>query len=46
PFINGGEHVSVPEVTTPVSLAVIVLTLVITTVASLIKSRNSEPKPS
>ncbi|MGC5258550.1 TerC family protein [Gordonia sp. DT218] len=46
PFINGGEHVSVPEVSTAVSLSVIILTLVITTVASLIRSRNSESTPS
>jgi tellurite resistance protein TerC len=44
PFINGGEHVSVPEITTPVSLGVIVLTLVITTVASLMSSKK--PKQS
>jgi tellurite resistance protein TerC len=41
PFINGGEHVSwAPEIDTRVSLAVIVGTLVITTVASLIKSKS------
>ncbi|RPA19551.1 TerC family protein [Gordonia sp. OPL2] len=39
PFINGGEHVSVPEISTPVSLGVIILTLVITTVASLLRSK-------
>ena len=39
-FINGGEHVSVPEISTPLSLSVIVGTLVITTVASLWKSRS------
>ncbi|MDL9944819.1 TerC family protein [Gordonia sp. ABSL11-1] len=38
-FINGGEHVSVPEISTPVSLGVIILTLVITTVASLLRSK-------
>ncbi|WP_279104492.1 TerC family protein [Gordonia paraffinivorans] len=40
PFVNGGEHVSVPEISTPVSLAVIVGVLVGTTVASLVKSRR------
>ncbi|PYE13258.1 tellurite resistance protein TerC [Williamsia limnetica] len=39
-FINGGEHVKVPEISTPLSLSVIVGTLVITTVASLLKSRS------
>jgi len=33
--INGGEHVPVPEIPTLASLGVIVVTLVITTVASL-----------
>ena len=41
PFINGGEHVTaLPEISTPVSLAVIVGTLLITTVASLAKDRR------
>ena len=39
PFINGGEHVPVPEIPTLLSLAVIIVTLVITTVASLYKTR-------
>ena len=39
PFINGGEHVPVPEIPTLVSLGVIIVTLVITTVASLYKTR-------
>ena len=39
PFINGGEHVHVPEIPTLLSLAVIVLTLFLTMVASLIKTR-------
>lgn len=38
-FINGGEHIAVPVISTPVSLAVIIATLVITTVASLLKTR-------
>jgi tellurite resistance protein TerC len=39
PFINGGEHVTVPEIPTLLSLAVIVVTLVITAVASLVTTR-------
>jgi tellurite resistance protein TerC len=43
PFINGGEHVTaIPEVPTWLSLAVIVLTLFVTTVASLARSRRDE----
>lgn len=38
PFINGGEHVPVPEIPTLVSLGVIVVTLIVTTVASLYKT--------
>ena len=40
PFINGGEHVDVPEIPIWLSLAVILGTLVITTVASLVKVRR------
>ncbi|WP_207839241.1 TerC family protein [Williamsia soli] len=43
-FINGGEHVKVPEISTPLSLSVIVGTLVITTIASLLKSRSDARK--
>src|SRR3954451_2747336 len=39
PFINGGKHVAVPEIPTLASLGVIIVTLVITTVASLYKTR-------
>jgi tellurite resistance protein TerC len=39
PFINGGEHVPVPEIPTLLSLGVIIVTLTITTVASLHKTR-------
>ncbi|WP_018603590.1 TerC family protein [Mycobacterium sp. 155] len=39
PFINGGEPVPVPNIPTLVSLGVIVVTLTITTVASLYKTR-------
>jgi tellurite resistance protein TerC len=40
PFINGGEPLHVPEIPTLLSLAVIVTTLSITTVASLVKARS------
>ena len=41
PFINGGEHVTVvPEVPTSLSLAVILVTLLVTTVLSLARSRR------
>ena len=39
PFINGGEHVAVPEVGTILSLGVIVGVLALTVIASLIKDR-------
>jgi tellurite resistance protein TerC len=39
PFINRGEHVPVPEIPTLLSLGVIVVTLVVTTAASLYKTR-------
>ncbi|MFN0143821.1 MAG: TerC family protein [Mycobacterium sp.] len=41
PFINGGEAVNVPQIPTLLSLAVIVVTLLITMVASLVKTRIS-----
>ena len=44
-FINGGEHVAVPEISTGLSLSVILGVLVITTVASLIKSRGMAKSP-
>ena len=44
PFINGGEHVPVPEIPTLLSLGVIIVTLVITTVASLYKTRVHDVK--
>ena len=41
PFVNGGEHVTViPEIPTWLSLTVILGTLLVTTVASLAKSRR------
>ncbi|MGV0602192.1 TerC family protein, partial [Mycolicibacterium pulveris] len=42
--INGGEHVPVPEIPTLVSLGVIVVTLIVTTVASLYKTRVHDVK--
>ena len=44
PFINGGEPVHVPEIPTLLSLAVIILTLLLTMVASLIKTRVSDTR--
>ncbi|WP_100459846.1 TerC family protein [Mycobacteroides abscessus] len=43
PFINGGEPVHVPEIPTLASLAVIVVTLLVTTIASLYKTRRTAP---
>ncbi len=40
PFINGGEYVDVPEISTAMSISVIATLLVVTTVASLIKTRG------
>ena len=40
PFINGGRGIAVPEIPTLLSLAVILLTLLFTMVASLIKSKR------
>ena len=40
PFINGGEHVGVPEIPITVSLGAIVVILGVTTIASLWKSRR------
>ena len=45
-FINGGEHVAVPEISTGLSLGVIGGTLVVTTVASLVVSRRRDRKRS
>ncbi|MDT5090733.1 MAG: tellurite resistance protein TerC [Mycobacterium sp.] len=41
PFLNGGKGFDVPEIPTLVSLGVIVVTLVVTTVASLLKTRKT-----
>jgi tellurite resistance protein TerC len=43
PFINGGHEVPVPEISTWVSLAVILLALVVAATASLIKTRGATP---
>ena len=41
PFINGGEHITaVPEIPTALSLGFILVTLAVTTVASLLKDRS------
>lgn len=45
-FINGGENVAVPEISTGVSLLVIVGVLTATVVASLLKNRSDERKAS
>jgi tellurite resistance protein TerC len=42
PFINGGNHVSVPEISTGLSLAIIVSTLAATAAASLWKTRSDD----
>ena len=44
PFINGGEQVKVPEIPTFLSLAVIACILLVTTVASLLRTRHLERK--
>lgn len=40
PFINGGDHVSVPDIPSLLSLGVILLTLAVTAVASIVVSRR------
>jgi tellurite resistance protein TerC len=42
PFINGGDHVEVPEIPTLVTLAVIVAILAVTAVASLYATRTAD----
>jgi len=47
PFINGGNYVDVPEISTAMSISVIGTLLFVTTVASLIRTRGrtgSEPR--
>lgn len=45
PFINGGEHVMVPEISTGMSISVIGVVLLVTTLASLIKTRGRTSTP-
>jgi tellurite resistance protein TerC len=46
PFINGGEHITwIPEIDTWTSLAVIILSMAVATVASLIKMRRTPTAP-
>jgi tellurite resistance protein TerC len=40
PFVNGGAHVNVPEISTVLSLGVILVTLVVTAIASLYATRE------
>lgn len=42
PFINGGENVAVPEVSTQLSLSVIVVVLVVTVLLSIWKNKHDE----
>lgn len=43
PFINGGQHINwAPEISTVTSLLVIVASMVVATVASLVKMRSAE----
>jgi tellurite resistance protein TerC len=44
PFINGGDPVPVPEIPTLLSLGVIIVTLIVTTIASLYKTRVVDKK--
>ncbi|NLE82037.1 MAG: TerC family protein [Rhodococcus sp.] len=44
PFVNGGEHVAVPEISTGLSLVIIVGVLVVTTVLSLLKNRSASSR--
>lgn len=46
PFINGGEHVNVPEIPIGVSLGAIVVILGVTTIASLWKSSRDAKRAS
>ena len=44
-FINGGEHVGVPEISSLLSLGVIIVTLVVTAAASLVSDRKATDDP-
>jgi tellurite resistance protein TerC len=47
PFINGGQHVEIiPEISTSLSLAVILITLVVTTILSLAVTAKDAKKKS
>jgi tellurite resistance protein TerC len=46
PFINGGEPVEVFEITSLLSLGVIIVTLIVTTVASLAKDKRTQRQES
>ena len=45
PFINDGNYVEVPEISTGMSIGVIAVVLLITTVASLIRTRGATVDP-
>lgn len=45
PFINNGEYVDVPEISTGLSIGVISAVLVVTTVASLVRTRGRKSQP-
>jgi tellurite resistance protein TerC len=45
PFINGGQHVAVPVISTGLSIGVIGVVLLVTTVASLAKTRGRTSAP-
>ncbi len=44
PFINGGKHLEVPEISTLLSLGVIAVTLAVAAVASILATRGDEPQ--
>ncbi|WP_205881332.1 TerC/Alx family metal homeostasis membrane protein [Leucobacter viscericola] len=44
PFINGGEHVNVPDISTMMSLGFIVLAMAVATIASVVKMRREAAK--
>ena len=43
PFINGGEHLPIPKISSPLSLGVIAGTLAVTAIASLYATRPRQP---
>src|SRR6201999_4090682 len=44
PFINGGKHIDVPEIPTLVSLEVMTVPLAMAVVASIVATRDHEPR--